>query len=834
MRIPNETQFFEALVREARAISPFQAIAERKRIREYRLPVVSSLLKKLPASAIEQAFEVLGAGPLLLREVDRERLLLHPLEFWEQHEAIPVIWEGKPWLAAAEPFDPALQSLAAKLEVVGLGYAVREGLLEVLRAVHIRDGAGAVHQDEQVPVHRAQPQNPVISARALRVLEALGLSIPEGFQGDEIERYLVAAGHYSARALYEELSRATGYPFWPGLDGLILERLPEAAELQILPVRRGQENYYASPRAYIEEEIAQAGLASRPLVLIYPEVWELARRSTLRMLSNSHHPRNVLEALYRQGRIEREFYEQHQADVQRGEHLLRARGLVSEEHLAEAQAEVLGLPYIDLSSHPPDPTAKKYISDAYAISLRVIPHHLNEAGELVVVVGDPEDIQRNDELKMLLRNVPLRLAVAAPSLIQRIIARDYGQQRDLEEINAILSETELGETTDALDAESGALDRLVSSFIREALLADASDIHIESHKTQGIVRLRRDGVLYEYMSLPLRSTPAVIQKIKVRANLDIAERRRPQDGRFRYKEGGLEANLRVSTVPGMYGEKLVVRLLKSDGKIPVLEEAGFEPDTLDKLRKIIARPYGLFLITGPTGSGKTRTGISILGELARPEVNVLTVEDPVEYELPGITQVQVNPQAGVSFADVLRAFLRQDPDIIYVGEIRDRETAQVAVQAAFTGHLVIATLHTNDAPSSATRLMDLGVDPANVSAALLGVLAQRLVRRVCAHCSLPDEEGSSGVLLGQSLEQARLANPQGCKRCHHGYAGRTGIFELMEVDHSLQTLISQGVTTTELRRVVQEQGMRTLMQDGIIKVKRGITTAEEILAKTMA
>ncbi|RIH76493.1 Type II secretion system protein E [Calidithermus terrae] len=374
----------------------------------------------------------------------------------------------------------------------------------------------------------------------------------------------------------------------------------------------------------------------------------------------------------------------------------------------------------------------------------------------------------------------------------------------------------------------------MGSFIREALLSDASDVHVESHKHQGVVRMRRDGELHEYTTLPARSTPLVIQKVKLKANLDIAERRRPQDGRFRFKEGGLEANVRVSTVPGMYGEKAVLRLLRNEGKAPPLEEAGFQADTLEALRRIIRRPYGLFLITGPTGSGKTRTGISILSEIARPEVNVLTVEDPVEYELPGLTQVQVNPQAGVTFADVLRAFLRQDPDIIYVGEIRDRETAQVAVQAAFTGHLVIATLHTNDAPSSATRLMDLGVDPANVSAALLGVLAQRLVRRLCPACSSEDREGKSERLLHRELRHARLPNPDGCRHCRGGYAGRTGIFELMEVDRTLQSALAQRAATDRIRELALEKGMRTLAEDGVLKVEQGVTSAEEVLAKTMA
>jgi len=828
MRVPGENQFFEALVRDVRAFAPLRATAERKRLKESGKPLVAGLLTRISASAIEQALAAIGFPPLVLHTVERELLARYTLEEWEEWEAIPVVQPDGIWLACSEPFDQRLHSLAQRLGAVGVGYAAKEGLLEALRAEAARQTRAAPGSPVAVAV-RSLP------ARAVKVLQALQLrlDLPDS-AAQEVERYLIESGQITERALYIELARASGCPLWAGLDGLVLEKLSSElyAQLQVLPVRRGAEAWYVTPRAFIAEELAAAGLEVRPVALIYPEMWQVAYRSSQRTLGPSSKPRSVLEALYRQGRIDRTFFEQHQQDPRRGESLLMARGMVSEEQLTEAKAQVLNMPYIDLLNRPPDPAVRKRISDAYALSLRAIPHHINEMGDLVVVVGDPEDIQRNDELKMLLRNTSLRLALATPTAIQRLITRSYGQERDLQEVTAFLGGE--GEDSDSLEVEGGALDRLVNSFLREAVLSDASDIHIESHKGQGVVRMRRDGLLYEYTTLPLRSTPAVIQKIKVKAGLDLAERRRPQDGRFRFKEQGLEASIRVSTVPGMYGEKTVMRVLKSEGMVPLLTEAGFQADTLVQLRRIIQRPYGLFLITGPTGSGKTRTGIAALAELARPEVNVLTVEDPVEYEIPGITQVQVNPQAGIKFADVLRAFLRQDPDIIYVGEIRDRETAQVAVQAAFTGHLVIATLHTNDAPSSTTRLVDLGVDPANVSAALLGVLAQRLVRKVCSHCAKADRERQSERLLGRPLVEAVLANPQGCRHCHGGYAGRTGIFELMEVNRETQALLAQNPSVDRIREVAREQGMRSLMEDGVLKVEQGITTAEEVLAKTMA
>lgn len=817
-------------MREVRVFAPLRAAAERKRLKENKQPMIAGLLAKIPGSAIEQALTASGFPPLVLRTVERSLLSQYPPGEWEKWQAIPVVQADGVWLATSEPFDAQIHQVAQRLGVVGVGYAEREGLLEVLRAEASRQTqTGSPTATTAAVVARTMP------ARASRVLQALHLRIdlPESAM-QEVERYLIESGQITERALYTELARAAGCPLWAGLDGLVLEKLDNEAlgRLQVLPVRRGSEAWYVTPRAFIEDDLVDAGLEVRPVALIYPEMWQVAYRSSQRTLRGSGKPRNVLEALYKQGRIDRTFFEQHQADPRRGESLLAARGMVGEEQLTEARAQVLGLPYIDLMNQPPDPSVRKRISDAYALSLRAIPHHINEMGELVVVVGDPEDIQRNDELKMLLRNTPLRLALASPSAIQRLITRSYGQERDLQEVTALLGGEE--GATESLEVEGGALDRLVSSFMREAILSDASDIHIESHRGQGVVRMRRDGILFEYTTLPLRSTPAVIQKIKVKANLDIAERRKPQDGRFRFKDQGLEANVRVSTVLGMYGEKVVMRLLKSEGVAPQLTEAGFQSDTLAQLRSIIQRPYGLFLITGPTGSGKTRTGISILGELARPEVNILTVEDPVEYEIAGITQVQVNPQAGIKFADALRAFLRQDPDIIYVGEIRDRETAQVAVQAAFTGHLVVATLHTNDAPSSATRLMDLGVDPANVSAALLGVLAQRLVRKVCPHCAKADRDQQSERMLGRPLVEAVLANPQGCRHCHHGYAGRTGIFELMEVNREMQSLLATSPSTDRIRDAAREQGMRTLMEDGMLKVEQGITTAEEVLAKTMA
>jgi type IV pilus assembly protein PilB len=826
MRIPSENKFFEALVRDVRAFAPLRVTIERRRLKESGQPIIAGLLNRISPGAVEQGLIAAGIPRLSLQHIEHGLLSHHPVDEWEKWRVIPVVQPDGAWLAAAEPFDMEVHLLGKRLDVVGIGYAETEEILQALRRQTNQSPSATA------PVSTVAKPLPARTRKVLQVLQ-LQVEIPHT-AAYQVERYLIASGELTEWAVYSELSRATGWPLWADLERITVERLNITVEhLQVLLVRRGGEKYYLTPQAFIEEELAAVGLERHPVVLTYPEMWDAAYRSSQQVAETVSKPRSVLEALYRQGRIEQSFYQEWQTDPRGGENQLIARGLLSEEQFTEARAQVLKMPYIDLLNQPPEPAVRKHISDAYTLSLRAIPHHINEIGELVVVVGDPEDIQRNDELKMLLRNTPLRLALASPGAIQRIIMRNYGQQRDLQEVTTFLAGEDKGGVTEDLELEGGALDRLVNSFIREAVLSDASDIHIESHKGQGVVRMRRDGLLHEYTTLPLRSVPAVIQKIKVRAALDITERRVPQDGRFRFNDGGVEVNVRVSTVLTMYGEKAVMRLLKSEGKVPLLTEAGFQSDTLAQLRRIIQRPHGLFLITGPTGSGKTRTGIAALAELARPEVNVLTVEDPVEYEVPGINQVQVNPQAKVTFGSVLRAFLRQDPDIIYVGEIRDRETAQVATQAAFTGHLVIATLHTNDAPSSVTRLVDLGVDPANVSAALLGVLAQRLVRKVCRHCAIPDHEGRSEQLLSRPLVEAVLANPEGCRHCYSGYVGRTGIFELMEVSQEMQSLLAQGPSMDQIREMAREQGMRSLMEDGVLKVEQGVTTAEEVLAKTM-
>jgi type IV pilus assembly protein PilB len=394
---------------------------------------------------------------------------------------------------------------------------------------------------------------------------------------------------------------------------------------------------------------------------------------------------------------------------------------------------------------------------------------------------------------------------------------------------------EVQEDTSAID--DNALVKVVNNIIREALLNDMSDIHIEPRPDRVVVRVRKDGSLREYMTMPKATASAMAARIKIMGGLNIAERRVPQDGRVRFKDKTAELDLRLSTLPTVYGEKIVMRLLKKAASIPEIEQLGFAPYNFQRFSDVISKPYGMFLITGPTGSGKSFTTFSILKRIAAPDVNVTTIEDPVEYEIPGINQTQVNIKAGLDFARALRAFLRQDPDIIMVGEIRDHETAKIAMEAALTGHLLIATLHTNDAPSAVVRLTEMGIEPFNVSASLIGVLAQRLVRKVCKECRVeytPEEHVLRRLEMdGSELKGKTLFRGVGCEKCGgSGYNGRYAIHELLLVDDDVEGAIVREASALEIRDLAVEKGMRTLRHDGIYKAFEGITTLEEVLART--
>jgi type IV pilus assembly protein PilB len=441
----------------------------------------------------------------------------------------------------------------------------------------------------------------------------------------------------------------------------------------------------------------------------------------------------------------------------------------------------------------------------------------------------------------LITGKEIQPAVASEDSLTRMINRSYREGTDMDELaRAMLEEVRWGqaqveEDTSAID--DNALVKVVNNIIREAILNDISDIHIEPRPTNVLVRVRKDGSLREYMTMPNATSGALSARIKIMGGLNIAERRLPQDGRIRYKDRSTEVDLRLSTLPTVYGEKIVMRLLKKATSIPEIEQLGFAVHNFQRFTDVIQKPYGMFLITGPTGSGKSFTTFSILKRIATPDVNVTTVEDPVEYEVPGINQTQVNVKAGLDFARALRSFLRQDPDIIMVGEIRDHETAKIAMEAALTGHLLIATLHTNDSAGAVVRLTEMGIEPFNVSASLIGVLAQRLVRRVCRDCRVeytpePDVVRRLG-LPAEEVRGKKLFRGVGCEKCGgSGYNGRYAIHELLVVDDVLSTAIVKEASALEIKEIAMQRGMRTLREDGVLKAFEGVTTLEEVLART--
>jgi len=380
--------------------------------------------------------------------------------------------------------------------------------------------------------------------------------------------------------------------------------------------------------------------------------------------------------------------------------------------------------------------------------------------------------------------------------------------------------------------------RLVSLLITNALSARASDIHIEPFESRLVVRYRIDGVLHEIETPPRRLSAAVISRVKILANLDIAERRLPQDGRIRLRVQGKEIDLRVSTVPTMHGESVVMRILDKGGVALDFHKLGFLDDTLKRFMQALRQPNGILLVTGPTGSGKTTTLYTALDELNKPDVKILTVEDPVEYQMPGINQIQVKPQIDLTFANALRSIVRQDPDVIMIGEIRDLETAQIAVQSALTGHLVLSTVHTNDAPSTMNRLLDMGVEDYLLTSTVVGIEGQRLVRTLCTHCkepytALPEMVEHAGIARFAKGGPVTLWHAKGCSHCANtGYTGRVSIIEVMPMTDTIRSMVMKHATATELKAEAMREGMLTMYEDGLRKAVAGVTTVEEVLRAT--
>ncbi len=423
--------------------------------------------------------------------------------------------------------------------------------------------------------------------------------------------------------------------------------------------------------------------------------------------------------------------------------------------------------------------------------------------------------------------------------IELVIVDDEEFAKELQErlsAEEIVVESEAEEQRENLDLllaqEDSPAVSLVNSVLIKASTVGASDIHFEPYENEAVVRIRMDGVLHDVLKLPISTYQNVVSRIKVMSNLNVAEKRIPQDGRIRVRIGKRDLDVRVSVVPTVFGERVVLRLLDKTGSLLTLEQLGLLPDDEEKVKKLAKKPYGIVLVTGPTGAGKSTTLYAMLLYVKDPKKNIITIEDPVEYQIRGISQIQVNPKVGLTFATGLRSILRQDPDIIMVGEIRDSETADIAVHAALTGHLVLSTLHTNDAPSAITRLSDMGIEPFLIASSLEGVIAQRLVRRICENCKesyTPTEEELRE--LGLREYTGPFYRGKGCEKClGTGYRGRIGIFEVLDLDDELKSFITKTQDSNEIKKFARKKGFRTMIEDGIEKVKRGITTSGELIS----
>ncbi|MFN8544315.1 MAG: type IV-A pilus assembly ATPase PilB [Candidatus Binatia bacterium] len=524
-------------------------------------------------------------------------------------------------------------------------------------------------------------------------------------------------------------------------------------------------------------------------------------------------------------------------------HLVKM-GFVTEEQLLAYLEREYRLPVMD----PLSLDVPREVLNIVPVAL-VMKHHLIPIGlvrqTLTVAMADPSNLIAINEVKFL-TGYDVKVAVAAPSLIQAAVERYYEAQTNYDEVLSRLGNENVEVVSEEEDVDLKELERateeapvvrLVNALLTDAIRKRASDIHIEPYEKLLRVRFRIDGVLYEIMQPPLRLKNAITSRLKVMAQLDIAERRLPQDGRIKMKlSGNKEMEFRVSCLPTLFGEKVVLRLLDKSNLQLDMTKLGFEEEALKFFKEAIYKPWGMVLVTGPTGSGKTTTLYSALSELNKVGVNISTAEDPVEYNLVGVNQVQMHDDIGLNFAAALRSFLRQDPDIIMVGEIRDFETAEIAVKAALTGHLVLSTLHTNDAPATINRLLNMGVEPFLVASSVNLILAQRLARVICPHCKEPLPI-ADGVLaeIGWSGDPFVPQHGTGCSQCGGtGYRGRVALYEVMPMGDALREQVLAGATAMDLKRAAIQIGMKTLRQSGLVHVARGTTTIEEVLRVTMS
>jgi len=522
-------------------------------------------------------------------------------------------------------------------------------------------------------------------------------------------------------------------------------------------------------------------------------------------------------------------------------------GYINENQIVEALSDIYGYPIVNISKIEIDPNVFKLIPSDIMRKYKVVPF-AKDGNTVKVAVCDPSKTVI-EHIKFLLAGFNLEIHIAKDSELTKILegtngASEGAQSAKNESVKELVEsalvdmlpaeEVTAGEETVQVDAP---IIKLANKIIVDAIKMRASDIHIEPHEKGVSVRYRIDGVLQKVASLPVQIKNSLVTRIKIMSHLDIAEKRLPQDGRIKLKIFGKEIDFRVSTLPLIYGEKVVLRVLEKGSLQLDLSKLGFEEVSLKFFLEALEKPYGMILVTGPTGSGKTTTLYSALMRLNRPEVNIMTVEDPVEYSFPGINQVQVKEEIGLTFAATLRSFLRQDPDIIMVGEIRDFETAEIAVKAALTGHLVLSTLHTNDAPSTITRLINMGIEPFLVSSSVILIVAQRLVRKLCPHCKQEQTVTKETLLKigfpADKIDEIKIYAPKGCSECNMtGYKGRVALYEVMPVKDELKELILTGAPATEIKKEAMRLGMLTLRQSAIHKVMAGITSIKELLRVT--
>ncbi|MGC4174070.1 GspE/PulE family protein [Demequina sp.] len=512
-------------------------------------------------------------------------------------------------------------------------------------------------------------------------------------------------------------------------------------------------------------------------------------------------------------------------------------GIISETQLVRALASQVGMEFVELGEYPVDRTAIALVPASVCRRHNAIPVSIAD-GVLKIAMSNPGNVVAVDDFRTLTR-MPVEPLVATYDDVVQAIDRYCRADNELEGLQEEMQQEEAATSLESLDFSAAVEDdapivRFVNLLITQAVQDRASDIHIEPTETDLTVRYRIDGVLHEMQRAPKAISAGVTSRLKIMADIDIAERRKPQDGRLSVNHQGRKIDLRVATLPTVWGEKVVMRILDNSTATLDLADLGLRPHNYDRYAESFTKPYGMILVTGPTGSGKSTTLYATLNQVSRPEINVITVEDPVEYRIPGINQVQVNVKAGLTFASALRSILRSDPDVVLVGEIRDHETAQIAIEAALTGHLVLSTLHTNDAPSAMTRLTEMGIEPFLVGSAIDCVVAQRLARRLCSHCS-EEHTGVTVEQLPKSLGMPAdyvvptLMKAVGCSRCSNtGYRGRVALHEIMVVDEAIERLTVSQSSTADIMRAAQDAGMETLLEDGWAKVVEGTTSLEEL------